>query len=115
MQFVLQPWQLFLLIVASWVNREQQQNIECLETQLTVLKEQFGNKRILLTDDQRRLLAVKGQAIGRKVLRELTTIGTPDTVLRWHRELSRGRSTSAINENQDDLAPDRKSWTPLSA
>jgi len=27
-----------------------------------------------LTDDQRRLLAVKGKALGRKTLRELTTI-----------------------------------------
>lgn len=46
-----------------------------------------GKKRILLNDDQRRLLAVKGKALGRKALRELTTIVTPDTILRWHREL----------------------------
>lgn len=44
-------------------------------------------KRILLSDDQRRVLAVKGKALGRKALRELTTIVTPDTILRWHREL----------------------------
>ncbi|QDU92425.1 integrase core domain-containing protein [Lignipirellula cremea] len=44
-------------------------------------------KRIRLTDDQRRILAVKGKALGRKTLRELTTIVTPDTILRWHREL----------------------------
>jgi putative transposase len=36
--------------------------------------------------NQRRLLAVKAQAIGRKALLELTTIFTPDTILRWHRE-----------------------------
>ena len=30
---------------------------------------------------------MKGQAIGRKVLRDLITIVTPDTILRWHREL----------------------------
>jgi hypothetical protein len=47
----------------------------------------LGKKRILLTDDQRRLLAVKGKSLGRKTLRELTTIVTPDTILRWHREL----------------------------
>ncbi len=29
----------------------------------------------------------KGKALGRKTLRELTTIVTPDTILRWHREL----------------------------
>ncbi|QDU92390.1 Integrase core domain protein [Lignipirellula cremea] len=47
----------------------------------------MGKKRISLTDDQRRILAVKGKALGRKTLRELTTIVTPDTILRWHREL----------------------------
>jgi len=31
--------------------------------------------------------AVKGHALGRKALLELTTIVTPDTILRWHREL----------------------------
>ena len=33
------------------------------------------------------MLAVKGQAIGRKALLELPTIVTTDTILRWHREL----------------------------
>ena len=47
----------------------------------------LGKKRVLLTDDQRRVLAVKGHALGRKALLELTTIVTPDTILRWHREL----------------------------
>jgi transposase InsO family protein len=47
----------------------------------------LGNKRVLLTDDQRRLLGAKGKMLGRKKLLELTTIVTPDTILRWHREL----------------------------
>jgi hypothetical protein len=71
MKFVLLPWQLFLLIVAGWVNREQQQKIDCLKTQLAVLKEQFGNKRILLTDDQRRTIAVKGRVLGHKQLSQI--------------------------------------------
>ena len=48
---------------------------------------QLGKKRLLLDDDHRRLLAVKAHAIGRKALFEITTIFTPDTILRWHREL----------------------------
>ena len=47
----------------------------------------LGKKRVLLTDDQRRVLAANGHALGRKVLLELTTIMTPDTILPWHREL----------------------------
>ncbi len=44
-------------------------------------------KRILLTDDQRRRLAVRGKVLGREVLGEIATIVTPDTILRWHRTL----------------------------
>jgi len=52
-----------------------------------VLREKLGKGRILLNDDQRRRLAVKAKALGRRLLRDLTTIVTPDTFLRWHREL----------------------------
>jgi transposase InsO family protein len=40
-----------------------------------------------LTDDQRRRLAAKGQPLGRRILRQVATIVTPDTILRWHRRL----------------------------
>jgi hypothetical protein len=65
MKFILQPWQLMLIILASWVNR-QQQVIDYIRTENAVLKENFGKKRILLTDDQRRRLAIKGKVLGRK-------------------------------------------------
>jgi transposase InsO family protein len=52
-----------------------------------VLKEKLGRKRILLNDDQRRRLAVKGKILGRKALQEIGTMVTPDTILRWHRLL----------------------------
>jgi len=87
MSFILQPWQLLLMIFASWVHREQQKVIEFYQAQLDALMTAQGKKRLLLTDDQRRLLAVKGKSLGRKVLMELTTIVTPDTILRWHRKL----------------------------
>ena len=87
MDFVLQPWQLYLVILAGWVNRQQQQVIEYLRTENQVLKEKLGKKRILLTDDQRRRLAVKGKVLGRKMLEEVGTLFTPDTILRWHRML----------------------------
>jgi hypothetical protein len=35
-----------------------------------------------VTDDQRRRLAAKGQRLGRRVLRQVATIVTPDTILR---------------------------------
>ena len=44
-------------------------------------------RRIVFTDAERWQLAEKARAVGRKVLSELGTIVTPDTLLRWHREL----------------------------
>ena len=84
MNFVLQPWR---VIVASWINQQQQQVIDYLLSENQVLKETHGKKCILLSDDQRRRLAVKGKILGRKMLQKIATIATPDTLLRWHRQL----------------------------
>ena len=46
-----------------------------------------GSKRLRLTDDQRRRLAVRGKVLGRKALGEVAGIVTPDTILRWYRKL----------------------------
>ena len=87
MSFLLQPWHILLACLCSLVNQRQQQIIEFQNAQIDALLKQLGKKRLLLDDDQRRLLAMKAHAIGRKALREITTIFTPDTILRWHREL----------------------------
>src|SRR5512143_977659 len=87
MKSQLQPWHLLLLIFAGWINRRQQDAVEYLLTENRVLREKLGKKRILLNDDQRRRLAVKGKILGREMLKQVATIVTPDTILRWHREL----------------------------
>jgi transposase InsO family protein len=81
------PIQLLILTVAGWVNREQQRVIEYLVEENRVLKEQFGGKLPRLNDDQRRRLAAKGKILGRRLLSQVATIVTPDTILRWHRKL----------------------------
>ena len=87
MSFISHPWQLLLVIIAGWVNQQQQQIIDFQRTEIDVLKEKLGKKRILLNDDQRRRLAVKGRVLGRKVLEEIGCLFTPDMILRWHRTL----------------------------
>ena len=64
--FILQPWQLFFMILASWVHREQQKVIEFYQAELDAMMKAQGKKRLLLTDDQRRLLAVKGKSWAEK-------------------------------------------------
>ena len=44
-------------------------------------------RRPRLTDDDRRRLAARAYRVGRAALREIATIATPDTLLRWHRQL----------------------------
>ena len=87
MEFVFQPWQLLLTILAGLINRQQQEVVEYLRAENQVLKEAHGKRRIRLNDDQRRRLAVKGKILGRKVLGEIGTSFSPDTILRWHRQL----------------------------
>ena len=61
--------------------------MEYLQAENRSLREQLGKKRIRWTDAQRHRLAEKAKAIGRSGLRALDTIVTPDTLLRWYRNL----------------------------
>jgi hypothetical protein len=68
MQFMLQPCHILLATLIGWANERQQQIIEFQNDQIKALLKKLGKKRLLLTDDQRRVLAVKGHALGRKAL-----------------------------------------------
>src|SRR5882724_4084992 len=81
------PLRLLLATLAGWVNRHQQQAIDYLVEENRALREQLRGRRVRLSDDQRRRLAAKGQRLGRRVLRQVATIVTPDTILRWYRRL----------------------------
>ena len=87
MSFVLQPWQLLVIILTGWLNRQQQAVTDFLLTEVQVLKAAQGKRRSRLSDDRRRRLAIKGKALGRGALQEIATIVTPDTILQWHRQL----------------------------
>jgi putative transposase len=82
-----QPLQLLLMIFAGWVNRRQLDVIEYLQEENRVLKEHLGGRRIRLTATERRRLARKAHALGRKVLNELRTLVTPGILLRRYREM----------------------------
>ncbi len=62
---------MMLAALAGWVDEQQLAVIEYLKEENRVLREQVGRRRLRFTDDQRRRLAAKGQALGRRVLREL--------------------------------------------
>jgi putative transposase len=87
MGVVLQPWQILVAGLAGWISRHQDAVIDYLREENRVLKQQLGRKKLRLTDDQRRRLAVRGKVIGRRALAEVASLVTPDTILRWHRQL----------------------------
>ena len=87
MPIVLDPFRYVLIAVAGWMNQRQLQMIEYLREENRVLREQLGERRLRLTDDQRRRLAAKAKGLGRKLLAEVATIMTPETLLRWHQRL----------------------------
>jgi hypothetical protein len=84
---MLDPFQFVLVAVAGWMNQRQQQTIEYLREENRVLREQLGDRRVRFNDDQRRRLAVRAKGLGRKLLAEVATLVTPDTLLVWHRKL----------------------------
>src|SRR3954452_2576907 len=84
---VLNPFQFVLIAVAGWMNQRQQHAIDYLREENQVLREQWGERRLRFSDDQRRRLAAKAQGLGRKLLAEIVTVVTPQTLLAWHRKL----------------------------
>ncbi|MFT4843306.1 MAG: putative transposase [Planctomycetota bacterium] len=115
--------QFLLATLAGWVNRQQTQAIDYLIEENRVLKEQLGDKRPRLTDDQRRRLAAKGKPLGRRLLDKVATIVTPDMIMRWHRRLIAEHHTyphitrvgrpglmKAIRELIVSMATENSSW-----
>src|SRR5437667_1233157 len=87
MRACLNPFSFLVVSLAGWLNQRQHQIIHYLVEENCVLREQIGARRLRFTDDQRRRLAAKAKKLGRKVLAEVATIVTPETLLAWHRKL----------------------------
>ena len=81
------PFQFLTLTMAGWLNRHQQSVVDYLKAENRLLREKLGKRRIRFTDSERKRLARKGRAVGRKALFELGPIVHPDAILRWYRNL----------------------------
>ena len=66
--------QFLLLVLAGWVNRQQQDVIDYQQEENRVLRAGLRGKRRRLADDERRRLAVKAQALGREALAQIASV-----------------------------------------
>lgn len=83
----IQPLHLLLSALAALINREQSRVIEYLLAENRILRARVSRSCIKFTDGDRCSLAQKSKGISRRILNEIGTLVTPDTLLRWHREL----------------------------
>ena len=81
------PLHLIVATLLGWLEQEQRDVIRFLREENRVLRSQLRGRRMRLRDAERRRLAALGQRLGRRILAQVATIVTPDTILRWHREL----------------------------
>ncbi len=107
--------QFLLLVLAGWVNRQQQDVIDYLQEENRVLRAGLRGKRLSLSDDDRRRLAVKAQALGREALAQIASVATPATLLRWYRHLIAAKYDGSKNGVQADLRRRRTSVSSLCA
>ena len=84
-----------LLVVTGWLERRERDAIGYLIEENRLLRRQLDGRRLRLTDADRRRLAALAYRLGRRVVHDLATVATPDTLLRWHRQLIARKWTTA--------------------
>jgi transposase InsO family protein len=105
------------------MNQHQLQIIDYLREENLVLREQLGGRRVRFNDNQRRRLAAKAKGLGRRLLAEVATIVTPETLLAWHRKLiskkydgsaqrgpGRPRTAAALETLVVRMADENRDW-----
>jgi hypothetical protein len=93
---------------ALWLLRrtESEKDVEilALRHQLAVLHRQLGGQRPRLRPEDRTLLAALLVPLARTTLRRLRLLVSPDTVLRWHRDLIKRRhARTSVNRGPGRL------------
>jgi len=66
------PWTFFLVALAGWMNRQQQEVIQYLRVENQILREKLGRKRLTLNDSQKHRLAAAAMNYNASVLRAIS-------------------------------------------
>ena len=92
--------QVLIAIIAGWINRCQQQVIDYQQEEIRILKGKLGGQRIRFNDAERRRLAALAFPINRKELKSLATLATPDTLMRWCKQLAAQKFDGSQKRNK---------------
>lgn len=98
----IQLWTL-LTCLTTLLDKQHRLVIEYLKEENQILREHIykkqDTKRILLTDSQRRRLAVKAKALGRTLLSETTDLFSPATIIGWYKKLIAKKYDGSANRS----------------
>ena len=91
--------QVVLAALAGWLDDQKQDVIAYLIEENRILRDQLAGRILRLSDEQRCRLARRGKRLGRRLLSQGATTVTPDTILRWHRQLIARKWTYATKRS----------------
>jgi len=78
---------LWCVWIAAYVEQRETDAVAYLIAENQILRARLAQQRLRLSDSKRRSLAVPAHRLGRARLRTVASLVTPDTLLRWHRQL----------------------------
>ncbi|SDM25804.1 hypothetical protein [Nonomuraea jiangxiensis] len=95
-------------------DRDKDVKILALRHQITVLERQLSaDTRVRFAPEDRAFLAALLTSLPREVLRRLRLLIQPDTVLRWHRDLTRRRHAHTCRPKRRGRPPTVRSIRAL--
>lgn len=92
-----------ILLVATWLGRHQREALEYLRAENRVLRARLPRARLRFTDAERRLLAEKARPLGSRRLAEVASLATPETLMRWYRDLVAAKYSGAARRGPERL------------
>ena len=84
------------MVLTGWLARREREVVDYLIEKNRCLRRQLGARRMRLSDGDRRRLAARIYRVGRRALRDIAMIATPDTLLGGTGSSLRGNGRAAL-------------------